>query len=150
MDVPISDFIRILRETTNGKTESKIKEAISNLVNFAHDIGTIAEPQKSNRTLDAVYSDPFGTKIGISVVMDSNHSKNFELISNVVKSSALVDKLVIITNTKIPQTGPTVIINVDKSKIVDLIYFNDRYTEHKISENENDKVQMLAKTISVI
>ncbi len=150
MDVPISDFIRILRETTNGKTESRIKEAISNLVNFAHDIGTIAEPQKSNRTLDAVYSDPYGTKIGISVVMDNNHTKNFELISNVVKSSALVDKLVIITNTKIPQSGPTVIINVDKSKIVDLIYFNDRYTEHKISENENDKVQMLAKTISVI
>lgn len=150
MDVPISDFIRILRETTNGKTESRIKEAISNLVNFAHDIGTIAEPQKSNRTLDAIYSDPFGTKIGISVVMDSNHSKNFELITNAVKSSALVDKLVILTNTKFPQAGPAVIINIDKSKIVDLIYFNDKYTEHKISENENDKIQMLAKTISVI
>lgn len=150
MEVPISDFIRILRETTNGKTESRIKEAISNLVNFAHDIGTIAEPEKSNKAFDAIYSDPYGTKIGISVVMDNNHSKNFELISNVVKSSAFVDKLVILTNTKIPQAGPAIIINVDKSKIIDLIYFNDMYTDHKISENENDKVQMLAKTISVI
>jgi len=148
MEVPISEFIKIKRET--GTTQSQIKEAISNLVNYAHEIGNVSKSSKPNPSFDVVYSDPFGTKIGITVVMDANHSKNFETISNAVKSSAFVDKLVILTNTSIPQSGQATIVIVDKSKVIDLLYFNNKYTEHKIDEPESEKVKMLAKTICVI
>ncbi|MEO9308704.1 MAG: hypothetical protein ABI337_00225 [Nitrososphaera sp.] len=146
MEVPISEFIKLKR--TNGTTQNQIKQAVSNLVNFAHELGNVSKASKSNPSFDVVYSDPYGTKIGITVVMDSNHTKNFETISNVVKSSAFVDKLVILTNTSIPQSGQATIVNVDKSKLIDLLYFNTKYTEHKIDEPE--KVKMLAKTICVI
>ena len=148
MEVPISEFIKIKRET--GTMQSQIKEAISNLVNYAHEIGNVSKSSKPNPSFDVVYSDPFGTKIGITVVMDANHSKNFETISNAVKSSAFVDKLVILTNTSIPQSGQATIVIVDKSKVIDLLYFNNKYTEHKIDEPESEKVKMLAKTICVI
>jgi hypothetical protein len=61
-----------------------------------------------------------------------------------------VDKLVILTNTSIPQSGQATIVIVDKSKVIDLLYFNNKYTEHKIDEPESEKVKMLAKTICVI
>jgi hypothetical protein len=83
MEVPISDFIKIKREA--GTTQSQVKQAVSNLVNYAHEIGNVSKSSKQNPSFDAVYSDPFGTKIGITVVMDANHSKNFETISNAVK-----------------------------------------------------------------
>ncbi|NIT99389.1 MAG: hypothetical protein GWN01_00105 [Nitrosopumilaceae archaeon] len=82
--------------------------------------------------------------------MDDDHAKNFSDIQNVVKSSAMVDKLIILTNTKVPESQQATIINIDKSKLVDLLYFNDRYVEHKIAEPENEKIQMLARTINVI
>ncbi|MEM4378233.1 MAG: hypothetical protein QXX85_04520 [Candidatus Nitrosotenuis sp.] len=148
MEVPISEFIKLKR--TNGTTQNQIKQAVSNLVNFAHDIGNVSKASKPNPSFDVVYSDPYGTKIGITVVMDSNHTKNFETISNVVKSSAFVDKLVILTNTNIPQSSQATIVNVDKSKLIDLLYFNTKYTEHKLEGPESEKVKMLAKTICVI
>jgi hypothetical protein len=122
MEVPISEFIKIKRLMGTG--QNQVKQAISNLVNYAHEMG--------------------------NVVMDSNHSKNFETITNVVKSSAFVDKLVILTNTNIPPSNQATIVIVDKSKVIDLLYFNTKYTEHKIDEPENEKVKMLAKTICVI
>jgi hypothetical protein len=148
MEVPISEFIKIKRES--GTTQNQIKQAVSNLVNYAHEIGNVSKSSKPNPSFDVVYSDPFGTKIGITVVMDTNHSKNFETISNAVKSSAFVDKLVILTNTSIPQSSHATIVVVDKSKIIDLLYFNTKYTEHKIEEPESERVKMLAKTICVI
>lgn len=148
MEVPISDFIKIKRET--GVTQNQVRQAVSNLVNYAHEIGNVSKASKSNPSFDVVYSDPFGTKVGITVVMDTNHAKNFEAISNAVKSSAFVDKLIILTNTSIPASSQATIVLVDKSKVIDLLYFNTKYTEHKIEEPESEKVKMLAKTICVI
>jgi hypothetical protein len=148
MEVPISEFIKIKR--TTGTTQTQVKEAIANLVNYAHEIGNVSKSSKPNPSFDVMYSDPFGTKIGIAVVMNDDHAKNFETISNVVKSSAFVDKLIIITNTSIPASNLATIVNVDKSKVTDLLYFNNKYTEHKLDEPESERVKMLAKTISVI
>ncbi|MEM4252435.1 MAG: hypothetical protein QXE84_02805 [Candidatus Nitrosotenuis sp.] len=148
MEVPISEFIKIKR--TSGTTQNQVKQAVSNLINYAHEMGNVSKSNKPNPSFDAVYSDPFGNKIGVTVVMDSNHTKNFETISNVVKSSAFVDKLVILTNTSIPQSGQATIVNVDKSKVIDLLYFNNKYTERKLEEPETEKIRMLAKTICVI
>lgn len=148
MEVPISEFIKIKRN--DGLNQNQVRQAISNLINYAHEIGNVSKASKSNPSFDVVYSDAFGTKIGITVVMDTNHSKNFETISNVVKSSAFVDKLVILTNTNIPPSNQATIVNVDKSKVIDLLYFNSKYTQHKLEEPEGEKVKMLAKTICVI
>jgi len=150
LDVPIGQFLKLRLESTTNKSQSKIKEAISNLVNFAHDTGKITKPENSKRMLDAVYTDQFGTKIGIAVVMNNDHSKNFNSIENILKASAFVDKLLILTNTNIPKNPQATIINIDKPKIIDLLYFSDRYADNKILEPENEKIYTLAKTISII
>jgi hypothetical protein len=150
MDVPISDFFKIRRDCNNDDVGLQLKNAVTNLVNFAHEMGNIGKLEKQNQPLDIIYQDPYGAKIGIAVVMNQNHSQNFEEISNVSKSSALVDKLVILTNANLPSSNSATIVNIDKSKIVDLIYFNSKYTNHKIINSDNEKAQMLAKTVSII
>ncbi|MGI0028046.1 MAG: hypothetical protein ACREAD_09445, partial [Nitrosopumilaceae archaeon] len=150
MAVPISDFISIRRTCEDESTETQLKNAVTNLVNFSHEMGNIGKLEKQNHPLDVVYQDPYGSKIGIAVVINENHAKNFEEISNISKSSALVDKLVILTNSNLPSSESTIIVNVDKSKMVDLLYFNNRYADHKIGSSDNEKVQMLARTINII
>lgn len=150
MDVPISDFIKIRRSCNAEDVELQLKKAVTNLVNFAHEMGNIGKLEKQNQPLDIIYQDPYGAKIGVAVVMNQNHGKNFEEISNVTKSSALVDKLVILTNTNVPSSNSATIVNMDKSKMVDLIYFDSKYTSHKIKTSDNEKAQMLAKRVSII
>ena len=150
LDVPIGQFLKLRLESVTTKSQSKMKEAISNLVNFAHDTGKIAKSENSKRMLDAIYTDQYGTKIGIAVVMNKDHSKNFSQIENILKASAFVDKLLILTNTNIPKNPKATIINIDKPKMIDLLYFSDRYADNKILEPENEKIHTLAKTISII
>ena len=150
LDVPIGQFLKLRLESIESKTQSKIKEAISNLVNFAHDTGMITKPENSKRMLDAIYTDKYGTKIGIAVAMNKDHDKNSISIQNILKASAFVDKLLILTNTNVPKTPQATIINIDKVKMVDLLYFSNRYSDNKILEPENEKIHALAKTISII
>ena len=150
LDVPIGQFLKLRLESTESKFQSKIKEAISNLVNFVHDTGKITKPENSKRMLDAIYTDQYGTKIGIAVIMGKDHAKNSASIENVLKASAFVDKLLILTNTNVPKNPQATIINIDKVKMVDLLYFSSRYSDNKILEPENEKIHTLAKTISII
>lgn len=150
MGVPISDFITIRRDCKNESAGIQLKEAVANLANFAHEMGNIGKLEKQNLPLDVVYQDPYGAKIGIAVVVNQNHTKNFEEISNISKSSALVDKLVILTNANVASSNSTTIVNVDKSKMVDLIYFSNKYSDHKIANSDNEKAQKLAKAVSII
>jgi len=150
MAIPISDFITLRRTCDGESTGLQLKRAVANLANFAHEMGNIGKLEKQNQPLDVIYQDPYGSKIGIAVVVNENHTKNYEEISNISKSSALVDKLVILTNSNIPSSESTTIVNVDKSKMVDLLYFNNKYTDHKIATLDNEKAQMLAKTVSII
>jgi len=150
LNVPIGQFLKLRLESGQTRYQSKVKEAISNLVNFAHDTGKISKPETSKRMLDAIYTDQYGTKIGIAVIMNKNHDKNATSIQNVLKASAFVDKLLIFTNTNVPKTPQATIININKSKMVDLLYFSNRYSDNKILGPESEKIHTLAKAISII
>ncbi len=150
MSVPISDFITIRRSCNEETTGPQLKKAIANLANFVHEMGNIGRLEKENQPLDVVYLDPYGSKVGIAVVVNPNHAKNFEEISNISKSSAMVDRLVIVTNANISSSNSTTIVNVDKSKMVDLLYFNTKYANHKIATSDTEKAQVLAKAMNII
>lgn len=146
MDIPISDFIRIRKTCEN---ESELKEAVHNLTNFAHEMGSICKLEKQSLPFDEMYQDPFGTKIGLALVTRLDKSSALSEISNISKS-AIVDKLVILTNKEIPRQADATIVNVDRSKMVDLMYFNDKYTKKKITESDNQRAEMLARTLCII
>ncbi|MFQ5920446.1 MAG: hypothetical protein ACE5JV_00320, partial [Nitrososphaerales archaeon] len=75
MNVPISEFIRIRRETVDSSMlEGSVKDAVKSLVMFAHEQGRISKPEQSNGHsgngtrdvddgigVDTVYGDPSGS-----------------------------------------------------------------------------------------
>ncbi|TLX82190.1 MAG: hypothetical protein E6K98_06125 [Thaumarchaeota archaeon] len=149
MDIPISDFISIRRSCDDDSTERELKKAVDNLTNFAQEMGNICKLEKQSLPLDAVYQDSFGSKVGIAVVANKNDSSNLVEISNISKS-VVVDKLVILTNKKIPSPYNATVVNIDKSKMIDLFYFNSKYTGKKIAEEDNERAEILARTLSII
>lgn len=154
MDVPISDFIRIRRNWNDLQTlETGVRTAVRDLVNYAHEVGVVARPQSAESKgngIDVIFSDPYGTKVAIAVVINKDHAKSFEQIANTLKSAGFVDRLVILTNanTSGGSNGSTV-INIDRSKMIDLLYFSNKYKNNEILDDDSQRAIMLAKSIRV-
>jgi hypothetical protein len=152
MDVPISDFIRIRRNWNDMQTlETGVRSAVKDLVNYAHEVGVVARPQSSESKgngIDVIFSDPYGTKVAIAVVINKDHAKSFEQISNTLKSTGFVDKLVILTNANTSGgTNGSTVVNIDRSKMIDLLYFSNKYKNNEMLDDDSQRALMLAKSI---
>ena len=154
MDVPISDFIRIRRSWSDMQTlETGVRGAVKDLVNYAHEVGVVARPQASESKgngIDVIFSDPYGTKVAIAVVINKDHAKSFEQISNTLKSTGFVDKLVILTNANTSGgANGSMVVNIDRSKMIDLLYFSNKYKNNEMLDDDSQRAMMLAKSIRV-
>ena len=152
MDVPISDFIKIRRNCSDiSMLESGVRIAIKDLVNYAHEVGVVAKPQATSGAgngIDVMFSDPYGTKVAVAVIINRDHAKSFEQISNTLKSTGFVDKLVILTNANTAggSNGST-LVNIDRCKMIDLIYFSNKYKNNEMMQDDSQRAIMLAKSI---
>jgi hypothetical protein len=154
MYVPISDFIKIRRNCNDIQTlESCIRNAVKDLVNYAHQVGVVARPHAANgegNGIDVTYSDLYGTKVAVAVVINKDHTKSFEQISNTLKSTSLVDRLIILTNANTTSgTKRSLLVNIDRCKMIDLIYFSNKYNNNQIHQDDSQRAILLAKSMSL-
>ena len=154
MYVPISDFIKIRRNCNDIQTlESCIRNAVKDLVNYAHQVGVVARPHAANgegNGIDVTYSDLYGTKVAVAVVINKDHTKSFEQISNTLKSTTFVDRLVILTNANTTSgTKRSLLVNIDRCKMIDLIYFSNKYNNNEIHHDDSQRAILLAKSMSL-
>lgn len=152
MDVPISDFIRIRRNCVDPQTlESGVRNAVRDLVNYAHEFGLVARPlaaEGKGNGVDVIFSDPYGTKVAVAVVINKEHARSFEQISNTLKSTGFVDKLIILTNANTAGgAGGSTVVNIDRCKMIDLIYFSNKYQNHEMVQDDSERALLLAKSI---
>lgn len=152
MAVPISDFIKIRRNCNDIQTlESGIRSAVKDLVNYAHEAGVVARLQSADgkgNGIDIIYSDLYGTKVAVAVVINKDHAKSFEQISNTLKSTSFVDKLVILTNANTTSgTNWDPLVNIDRCKMIDLIYFSNKYKNNEMHQDDSQRAILLAKSI---
>jgi hypothetical protein len=152
MYVPISDFIKIKRNCNDIHTlESGIRNAVKDLVNYAHEVGVVARPHAANgqgNGIDVTYSDLYGTKVAVAVVINKDHTKSFEQISNTLKSTTLVDRLVILTNANTTSGSKrSLLVNIDRCKMIDLIYFSNKYNNNEIHHDDSQRAILLAKSM---
>lgn len=152
MNVPISEFIRIRRNCADGDVlENNVKDAVKNLVMFAHEQGKVSKPEQANGhnnngiSVDAVYSDSNGSKVAVAVIINKDHGKSIEKISQV--NGLDVDKFVVLTNARTEGSSDTTVVNMDRCKMIDLIYFNQKYKNEDIVESDSDRALMLAKAM---
>ena len=152
MDVPISDFIKIRRNCNDISTlETGVRSAVKDLVNYAHEVGVVARPHSTDAKgngIDVMFSDPYGTKVAVAVVINKDHAKSFEQISNTLKSTGFVDKLVILTNANTTGgTNGSTLVNIDRCKMIDLIYFSNKYKNNEMQQDDSQRAILLAKSI---
>ena len=51
MGVPLSDFIKIRRSSNDVQTmESDVRDAVKNLINYTHEVGTVTKLDNTNET----------------------------------------------------------------------------------------------------
>jgi hypothetical protein len=157
MSVPVSDFIKIQKNSNDTQTmESDLRAAIRNLVYHAHKMGTIAalEDLENANGVDLIYSDACGMKVAVAVILNKDNPKNFEQISKSV-GETFVDKVVILTDSNIaPRTaaaadGGETVVNIDRSKMIDLLYFNSIYKSDDIKGDDLERALTLAKSIKL-
>ena len=154
MDVPLSEFIRIRKNSMSSDAlESNVRDAIKNLLAYTTQTGSVTGVNIDNiigNSIDVVYNDNFGTKIAVAVVVNKDHSKALAQISSAAKSLSLVDRLVVLTNTgtAVGENGTTV-VNMDKGKLIDLIYFNDKFKNEELLKDDIEKAVVLAKSMKL-
>ena len=154
MDVPLSEFIRIRKNSMSSDAlESNVKDAIKNLLAYTTQTGNVTGVKIDNiigNSVDVVYNDNYGTKIAVAVVVNKDHSKALAQISSAAKSLSLVDRLVVLTNTgtAVGENGTTV-VNMDKGKLIDLIYFNDKFKNEELLKDDIEKAVVLAKSMKL-
>jgi hypothetical protein len=154
MYVPISDFIKIRRKCNDIQTlESGVRNAVKDLVNYAHEIGVVARPHVANgegNGIDVIYSDLYGTKVAVAVVINKDHAKSFEQISNTLKSTSFVDRLVILTNANTTSGSKLgLLVNIDRCKMIDLIYFSNKYNNNEVQQDDSQRAILLAKSMNL-
>jgi hypothetical protein len=157
MSVPVSDFIKIQKNYNDAQTmESDLRAAIRNLVDHAHKMGTVTTLENLENTngIELVYGDACGMKVAVAVVLNKDGSKNFQLISNFV-GKTVVDKVVILTDSNIAlgrsveANGVETVVNIDRSKMIDLLYFNSMYKSDEIKGDDLERALALAKSIKL-
>ena len=154
MGVPLSDFIKIRSSSDDiHMLESDVRDAVKNLLNYAHDMGSVAKFESTNgraKGIDVIYNDPSGTKVAVAVVINKDHTKSFDQISNTVKSIGFADKLLILTNANTDSgTEGMTIVNIDRCKMTDLIYFSSKYKNNEILHDDLHRALLLAKSIKL-
>jgi hypothetical protein len=154
MFVPITDFIKIRRNCHNIQTlQSGIRNAVKDLVNYAHEVGVLARSDPTNGNgngVDVIYSDLYGTKVAVAVVINKDHAKSFEQISNTLRSTSFVDRLIILTNANTTTgTKRSLLVNIDMCKMIDLIYFSNKYNNNEMHQDDSQRAILLAKSMSL-
>jgi hypothetical protein len=161
MNVPLSDFIQIKKVVNNMESiEPDVREAVRNLLTLTNYEGYVNELNFDNligEGIDVTYNDNYGSKIAVSVVLNVEPSKTQAQISNASKSLNIVDRLVVLTgNTKRIFGGSskngnnvTTIVNMDNAKIVDLIYFNNKFKKQEILNDDLERAITLARSIKL-
>ena len=161
MNVPLSDFIKLKMSVNNMETiENDIREAVRNLLTLTNYEGYVNELNFDNSIgegVDITYNDSYGSKIAVSIVIKEETSKTQAKISNASKSLNIVDRLVVLTGdtnrifrgSSRNGNNVTTVVNMDNAKIVDLMFFNNKYKNQEILNDDLERAITLARSIKL-
>jgi hypothetical protein len=159
MSVPVSDFMKIRRMSNNlQELEDRVKNAVRDLVQCTEGESSLSPLDLSEDTselFDVLYRDSQGDKVAVSVALDKERS--CKINQGIARSqfSGYVNKVLILSDRPShidvqKEIGPQVKnVNMDGSKLIDLIYFSSKYRESQFSDEDLKRASMLARSIEL-
>jgi hypothetical protein len=163
MSVPVYDFMKIRRMSKDKdvhELEARVKNAVQDLVRCTEGESSLNHPDPSEGTaaelVDVLYRDSQGDNVAVSVALDKE--KSLKVNQGITKSqfSADVNRVLILSdssghfNLHEKELTPQVTnVNVDNSKLIDLIYFSSKFRNNQISDEDLKRATMLARSIEL-
>jgi hypothetical protein len=159
MSVPVSEFMKIRRTCRDIQMlEDSVRDAVRDLVQCTEGENSLASVnfhQGSNELVDVMYCDSQGDKVAVSVALDKERCGKINQSAAMSKLPGYVNKMLILTDKTSVSTikdanGTRVIpVNMDDSKLIDLIYFSSKYRDNQISDEDLKRASILAKAINL-
>jgi hypothetical protein len=164
MGVPASEFMKIRKITDNVKTlEDNVRYAVRDLVQYTGNEIVKKIPSASDDVsqgadddlVDVVYYDSEGDKIAVSVALDTERTNKIDHSAEMTVLSGNLKQLLILTDVVnrsgvFEGNGTNVRkVRVDRSKLIDLIYFSSKFRQSQISDEDFQRASMLAKSIEL-
>jgi hypothetical protein len=159
MSVPVSDFMKIRRMSNDvHELEARIKNAVQDLVQCTEGESSMSQPdlpQVAEELVDILYRDSQGDKVAVSVALDKE--KSFRINQSITKTqfSTDVNKVLILSDKPGHFDAQEIVVpnvknvNIDDSKLIDLIYFSSKYRSSQISDEDLKRAAMLARSIEL-
>jgi hypothetical protein len=151
MNISISDYIKIknhINSTIDMKTE--IVQSLRDLINYLHKCEIKCKYEEYlplKEEVNVIYKDNNGSTSQISMVLNESSSSSLENIVYHDLEYSLEDfkKYPKITNTNNKHSS----INLDHSKIVDLLYMSSKFNHNFLTSDDHNKIILLAKSINL-
>ena len=159
MSIPVSDFMKIRKMSKDiHELEARIKNAVQDLVQCTEGESSLSHPdlpEAAEELVDVLYRDSEGDKVAVSVALDKE--KSFRISQSLTKAqlSKDVNKVLILSDKPgqfdaryrvLPNVKS---VNIDDSKLIDLIYFSSKYRTSQISDEDLKRATMLARSIEL-
>jgi hypothetical protein len=138
--------------------EDRVKNAVRDLVQCTEGESSLSPLDLSEDTselFDVLYRDSQGDKVAVSVALDKE--KSCKINQGIARSqfSGYVNKVLILSDRPShidvqKEIGPQVKnVNMDGSKLIDLIYFSSKYRDSQFSDEDLKRASMLARSIEL-
>jgi hypothetical protein len=153
MDVSVSEFMKIASESKNNEViKNRVGEAVNALINCASDNGKVVRTsfsQDSGKSIDVTFVDFSGKKTDVEVSIDRSDVTSFETKPGTDIKVAVADRATISNDTSMENVQQSSYVTIDRHKLVDLLYFSNKYYGNQIGQDDIEKAMVLGKSIKL-
>jgi hypothetical protein len=155
MPVPISEFIKIAEESMSiEKIKSRVELAIRALLSCASDNGRATKAailRKNGSRIDLAYDDFVGGKTGLECSIGEGNAGCVGIPvvhaprDNRPKGSDKQGS----NSSNENQEQSTTCVEIDRHKLVDLIYFSDKYNNNQVGKDDLERALALGESLNL-
>jgi hypothetical protein len=153
MDVSVSEFMKIASESKNNEViKNRVGEAVNALINCASDNGKVVRTsfsQDSGKSIDVTFVDFSGKKTDVEVSIDRSDVTSFETKPGTDSKVAVADRATLSNDTSMENVQQSSYVTIDRHKLVDLLYFSNKYYGNQIGQDDIEKAMVLGKSIKL-
>ena len=150
MDVPVSEFMKIAQESKNNEMiKSRVEVAIKALLDCAinrRGVGRSSLLHKNGNFIEVIYDDFVGKKTTVEVSIDRGNAALLESTQNISVFNDAVRNSDDSGSIKNMQHDSSCIA-IDRHKLVDLIYFGNKYRNNQIKQDDIERALALGESI---
>jgi hypothetical protein len=154
MDVPVSEFMKIALESKNNEMiKDRVGQAVNALINCTSDNGKVVGtsfPRDNGKSVDVAFVDFGGKKTEVEVSIDRSDATSSESKPNTdISKIAVRDRATFSDEKSMENIQHFSYVTIDRHRLIDLLYFSNKYYSNEIGQDDIEKAIVLGKSIKL-